>query len=728
MGKNKKTNIMASIFMLLFLFLFLIISGRFIYIQATGETSDVSLLAWADKQRETSIALNAERGKIYDHNGMTLAYNRPTYRLYAILDEDYSKNSKQALHVVDPEITAEKLAPFLDIKPEEIKKTLDKGIKEDRFQVEFGAKGKNLSQEVMEDIRDLKLPGVYFLEDQIRYYPNGMFASHIIGFARPEGDDTNIVGVTGIEDEKNKILHGTDGFIRYQRDKYNKKLLNAKEVVKEPENGKDIYLTIDQKIQTLLEDVLSQVDEKYEPERITAVVMNPKTGEVLALSNRPSYNPNSLDEIENWYNDVISTPVEPGSTAKIFTWASAIDAGVYQGDELYQSGKYKIHEKVDPVNDHNNGAGWGMISFDEGFRRSSNVAASKLVWENIGADRFYDYLQKFDFDKITGIDLPNEVAGKISYDYPSDKLRTAFGQGSTITPIQQMKAATSIVNNGNMVQPYVIKKIVDPNSNDIIEENEPKVVGQPISEQTAEQMIDLLDSVVNSKDGTGKKYQLEDYSVIGKTGTAQMPDPNGGYLTGEENYIFSFLGMAPKDDPKLMMHVSVTKPKFTAPETGSDPVAFIFKNVIENGLHYLNIEPDMEKDIQDTELFTFPKVIGEKRKSIENALLKMGANFTFAGEGDIVDAANIEEGETFYPGQRVILITDQPKMPDVTGWSQRDIVQFVGLLDMKMESKGSGFIYQQSIKVGTKLKKKMTLKVELQAPTTKDNKSKEETE
>src|SRR5699024_10400208 len=377
-----------------------------------------------------------------------------------------------------------------------------------------------------------------------------------LGFARADEDGEEVSGVTGMEKEKNKILAGKDGKVRYQRDKYNKKLLNSDEEVTEAEDGQSIYLTIDQKIQTLLEDVMSQVDDKYEPKRITAAIMDPKTGEMLAMSNRPSYNPNNPDKVENWYNDVISTPVEPGSTTKIFTWAAAINDGKYNGDETYQSGRYKINEKVAPVNDHNSGAGWGTITYDEGFRRSSNVAASKLVWEKMGPDTFHDYLEKFDFDEKTGIDLPNEVAGKISYDYPSDKIRSAFGQSSTITPIQQLKAATAFANEGEMVQPYVVKKIVDSNTNEVIEENKTKSVGNPISKETAAQMIELMDSVVNSDDGTGRKFKLDNYSLIGKTGTAQVPNPEGkGYLTGKENYVFSFIGMAPKDDPKLLMHV-----------------------------------------------------------------------------------------------------------------------------------------------------------------------------
>src|SRR5699024_587362 len=283
--------------------------------------------------------------------------------------------------------------------------------------------------------------------------------------------------------------------------------------------------------------------------------------------------------------------VEPGSTVKMFTWAAAIDSGNYEGDEVFQSGKYRVNPKIETINDHNQGRGWGKITYDEGFRRSSNVAAAKLMWEKMGSDTYYDYLKRFEFDQVTEIDLPNEVPGRILYNWPSEKLRTAFGQGSTVTPIQQLKAATALVNEGKMLKPYVVKKIVNPDTGEVIKEYNPEVVGEPIKAETAEKMNQLLSGVITGDGGTGAKFELEDYSAMGKTGTAQMPNPKGGgYLSGKENHIFSFLGMAPSEDPQLMIHVSVQQPKLKATEVGSDPVSYIFKNVMENSLRYLEIE------------------------------------------------------------------------------------------------------------------------------------------
>lgn len=733
MRKNKSTYFMAGIFIIFFSVVFLVITGRFLYLQVTGEVNGVSLEAWAEEKRTSSYTMPAERGKIFDRNGMTLAYDRPSYRLYAIVDESYSENAEEPLHVVDPKETAEKLAPLLDADASDIQERLEKGIEEGRFQVELGNIGKNLSKETKDRIEAEEIPGIKFEEEPLRYYPNGMFASHIIGFAREaemENEDgeitSEITGVTGIEKEMDELLRGEDGYISYQRDRYNKKLLDPNEVVKAPEDGADVYLTIDQKVQTLLEDVLSQVDEEYNPEKMTAIVMDPKTGEIIAMSSRPSYNPNNPKNVENWFNDAISNPFEPGSTVKMFTWAAAIEEGVYNGDEEFKSGSYQVNEKITPINDHNGGRGWGNITFDEGFERSSNVAASKLVWEKIGTETFLDYLHAFDFDEVTGIDLPGEVSGQILYNWPLEKITTAFGQGTTTTPIQQMKAASAIANDGKMMQPYVVDKIIDPSSEKVLEDKSPNVAGEPISEETAEQVRKLLESVVYGEHGTAKNFQLEDYRVGGKTGTAEMPNPEGGgYLKGRENYVFSFLGMAPIDDPKLMMYVSVQQPELEYDETGSMPVSFIFRNVMENSLHYLNIEPDQDDDENAMEAFELPELTGERTESVVKELKEKEIQVTVVGNGKEIVAANKEEGDQIFPSDRVILITDEPEMPDLTGWSLRDVVAFADLMKLKIEVIGNGYVIHQHVEEGTPIQEGDYLGVELAPPDFEENENEE---
>lgn len=714
---------MPSIYMIIFTIIFLAISGRFLYIQASGKVSNVSLAELAKEKRIAYNKLSSERGKIYDTNGTALAYDRPTFKLYAILNENITLNKNNPKHVVDVEKTSELLAPILEVEQSFISEILTNGMNEDRFQVEFGNAGKNLSQQIKEEIEELDLPGLNFEQESIRYYPNGIFASHIIGFARQEHEDTEdtdelkkITGITGIEKEMDSLLDGEDGFVSYERDGYLDKLLYPNETIQQPQNGLDIYLTIDQKVQIILEDMLSQVEEEYLPERITAIVMNAKTGEIIAMSNRPSYDPNNPVEVQNWYNDVISTPYEPGSTVKMFTWAAAIDAGVYDGNEKFKSGKYQINPIVNPIHDHNRGKGWGSITFDEGFRRSSNVAASMLAWEKLGPDLYYDYLERFDFDKKTDIDLPGETTGRILYNWPIEKLTTSFGQGSTLTPIQQVKAATAIANKGKMLQPYVIKEIIDPNNGETVEKNEPNVVSEPISEETANQVLNLLDDVVNSEDGTGQIYQLNDYTVAGKTGTAEIPNPNGsGYLKGRMNNIFSFLGMAPAEDPELIMYVSVTKPQLKDHELGSVPVSHIFNNVMENSLRYLNIMPDKESGLL-YETVEIPEIKEQRTEDIKKKLNELGVDVTVVGDGEYVDQANVQAGDELFTHDHVLLITNQPTMPNIIGWSLRDTLQLAHLLQLKIEPIGNGYVIKQSIEEGVPLKQNDYLGVELSPP------------
>lgn len=699
--------------MMLFILMFMTVMGRFLYIETTGEVQGVDLNEYAAEKRTSSYQLDANRGRILDQNGMVLAYDRPTYRLYAIVDPAYSENMEEPMHVSDPGKTAEMLAPFLDMPEEKIEATLEEGIEDERFQVEFGAAGRDLSQQTMEKIKKQDIPGINFKEESKRYYPNGKFASHILGFARNK--DGKMTGVTGIEKQMQEYLHGEPGRISYQRDKYGTELLNPNEVIKQPDDGENVVLTLDQKIQTFLEDAMTQVNKQYKPEKIMAAVMDPDTGEILALSNRPSYNPNDIEDVDNWYNDVISYPIEPGSTMKIFTWAAAMEAGVYNGKEKFMSGSYEYLEGERPIRDHNR-EGWGKITYDQGLRVSSNVAAAKLVKEKLGPETFLKYLKDFGFGQKTGIDLPGEKKGKILYNYLSEKLTTSYGQGTTATPIQLMTAATAIANKGKMMRPYVLSSIVDSESGEVIKKKEPEQIGKPVSAETAKKVRDLLGTVITGEEATGGIYELDDYSLAGKTGTSQIPDPEtGGYMTGKGNYIYSFMGMAPKEDPELLIYVAVKQPELAPTEYGAEPSAYIVKTVLENSLHYLDIQPDQEKDV-DVNSTELEDVTGEDPKQAKEKLSKQHQRITVIGDGEEVVRMFPKPGSKTLPTQRIYLVTDQPKMPDITGWSVRDVFNLADLFNLKVEQMGNGYVTKQSIKPGAKLKEDSYLVVEFQPP------------
>lgn len=695
MNERKRSDWKLNISFGLFVVLFFVLIGRFAYIQVTGEVQGVDLQEWANRQRTNYSELPASRGSIVDRNGMQLAQDLTIYRLYAIVDESYSPNPKTRInHVADLEKTATELAPIIGLEQNEVYIILQSGVEKGLFQVEFGKEGSQLTREQKDQIDELDLPGIHFIEEAKRYYPNGIFASQVIGLAQTD-DDHIITGITGIEAQLDEYLSGEKGSISFHRDKYNTKLMNSNEVIVEAKDGFNVKLTLNQKIQTILEDAMSHVQEVYQPERMTATVIDPKTGEILALSNRPSYNPNNLGDVENWYNDIVSTPIEPGSTVKAFTIAAAIEEGLYNPSEVYKSGSYKIDQIERPVTDWSQR--WGNITFAEGFERSSNVAMSKIVWEKLGPNRYLDYLRAFHFDQPTGIDLPREEAGTLLYRYPIEQLTTSFGQGSTMTPIQLVKAATAIANDGKMMKPYVIKSITDPNTGETILEKKPEIVGEPISKETADQVLQAMESVITSKVGTGRNiYNLDSYTVAGKTGTAQISGGSSGYLKGRENYIFSFLGMAPSDDPKLIMYITVKQPKLGEGESGSAPVSYIFKHVMENGLHYLNIQPDKEQEgtVQQLEMPDWNVI---SKDALLSQLESHDIKPIVIGNGDNIVDANIERGKLILSTQTIILMTDQAKMPDLTGWSVRSVNEFVKLTNLDFEMIGSGFVKQQSI-------------------------------
>ncbi|MFB1098430.1 penicillin-binding protein [Terribacillus sp. JSM ZJ617] len=708
MKKNKTTQRMAMVLLSVFALLFLVLAGRFLFIQASGEVAGVNLKKFAESKRTDSYTLEATRGKILDRNGMELAYDQPTYSIYAIVSEEYSADKEHPIHVTNVDKTAEEIAEIIGADENDLKKRLQDGIDGGKFQVEFGSAGSGLSQDQKKKIEDLDLPGIQFTEEAERFYPNGTFASQVIGLAQRQ--DGVITGLTGIEQQLNDQLAGKNGNISYEQDGYGYKLLNPNEEVQAAQDGDNVYLTIDQKIQTLLEDTLTQVDDKWNPKKISAVVMNPKTGEIVAMSNRPSYDPNDPENVENWYNDSISNPMEPGSTMKMFTVASAIEEGKWNPDEKFKSGTFKVDDET-KFSDWD--TGWGQISYLEGIQRSSNVAVSNIVANKIGEDTFLEYLKKFHFDQKTGIDLPGEIPGTILYNYEAEKISTAFGQGSTATPIQMITAASAIANDGKMVTPHIIDKIVNPDTKKVVEQNETKVQAKPISKETADETLKILESVVTSEHGTGKPYKLDDYSVAGKTGTAQIPNPNGGgYMQGKNNYLFSFLGMAPADDPELIMYVSVLQPELSETETGSEPSAFIFKNVMENALHYMDISPDQADDKNEVSEKRVPDIEGMSTRATKKALEDTGMDVVVVGEGDKVAKTSVESGQTVLEGERAIIVTDEPTMPDINGWSMREVLELGELLQLDVETINSGYAKTQSIKKGTKLNKNDYLAVE----------------
>ncbi|PGY10872.1 penicillin-binding protein [Bacillus sp. AFS031507] len=717
---NKKQPYMnagAAILFVLFGLLFFVLLFRYFSIQISGEVDGQPLAAKAQEKYSREGNLAALRGNILDRNGGVIAEDTNAYKLIAILDKKMTTNPKNPQHVKNPDKTAKELAKYLEMDESEIYSILTTGIRNKKFQVEFGKEGKDITNQTKKKIEDLKLPGITFLRESKRFYLNGVFASHLVGYAdRIEQKDKTIksIGKMGIEKILNDELTGKNGKLNFESDLWGYILPDEKEKITPAQNGNDVYLTIDQKIQTFLEDAMNKVDKEYKPQKIIAIVADPKTGEILAMGQRPSFHPTTKEGIDKgWHNEAIETSFEPGSTMKIFTLAAAVQEKVFNPNETYQSGSYQVTKKDKAIHDHNY-SGWGTITYLEGVQRSSNVAFAKIAKEKLGFEKFREYLTKFGFDKPTGIDLPDETSGKIQFTYPIEKITTAYGQGTAITPIQQIQAATAIANDGKMIKPHVVKKIVNHDTGETIKSTTPEVVSTPISKETAKQVRDILETVVTSPKGTGGRYKIDGYSVAGKTGTANIPGPNGGYLQGADNYMFSFLGMAPKDDPKLIVYVAVQQPDLDGTGLGALPVSAIFNPVMKNSLQYLNIQPSKSQKAQLNKLSDF---IGKSVEATEKELKAKDIETVVIGKGTKVVRQLPESGTTVLEGEKVIIQTNGDKLaPDMTGWSLRDVMKVANIAGLKLNSKGQGYVTQQNIKPKTIMRNGDFLIVDLKTP------------
>ncbi|HDR5194720.1 TPA: penicillin-binding protein, partial [Bacillus anthracis] len=607
--------------------------------------------------------------------------------------------------------TAAQLADALEINKEDVLKNFHEG----RTQVEIGKVGRNLTREKKEQIRKLKIPGVSFMPEKARVYPNEDFASYILGFARPD-DKGNTEGKFGLEKSLDKYLRSTNGNIEYVGGRGGIPLTNDIGKIEPAKHGNNVYLTLDKQINSFLEEAMNKAQDHYDPSMLLGIIADPKTGKVLAMSSKPSFNPNKGD-IEYFLNDPIANAYEPGSTMKVFTLAAAINEGVYNGKEYFQSGKYAVGSS--DIKDHNGGFGWGSITFDEGFERSSNVAFSILEDQLLKPNKFKQYMNKFGFNQKTGIDLPGESKNTLLLNTQIQQVTTSFGQGSTVTPIQLIQAATAIANDGKMMQPYIVDKVVNPTNKQVIMENQPKEIGNPIKKETADKVRDLMERVITSSKGTGTMYKVDGYPIGGKTGTAQIPNPeNGRYMEGKENYIFSFLGMAPIDDPELIVYLAIKQPKLKGDEYGAQPLAEIFKPVVKNSLEYLKVRPYTEKQMADATEKSQLKVqnyVNQSMGTVENNVKKEKLQPITLGEGKIIKQYP-QSGEVMSEGDRIFLLGKNATMPNLQGWSMRDVMYFSKLLKLDLKTSGTGYVTSQSIKKGQAIQEGDVLELELEPP------------
>ncbi|MDD4036214.1 MAG: penicillin-binding protein [Bacilli bacterium] len=701
--RQKSVFKINSLVLILSFFLVLIIGVRMVQLSLCTTIDGTNLKKFASSRMDRTIDLPASRGTIYDQNGDVLAQNILSYTVIAYLDPKRSENQTKLKHVEDKVMTAEKLAPIINMDSSKILELLNRDVK----QVELGPGGRGITELTKSEIESLELPGIGFMPTYKRYYPNGKFSSYTIGYAKTN-DNGEIIGELGIESFYNEKLKGTDGYLRYQRDRNGYQIPNTKEFRVEPIDGNDIYLTIDRGIQLIVEDAVRINFETYQPTWMLAVVAEAKTGKILAATSYPSFNPNIRD-LTNYLDPVVSYAFEPGSTMKTFTYMAAMDSKKYNGSDTFMSGSINIYD--DTIRDWKR-EGWGLITYDRGFALSSNVGVTNLVQKYINKKILKDYFLDLGFGSKTDIELPNEQPGKIDFKYDLEVATAGFGQGITTTPIQHIQALTSIANNGIMLKPYIIDKIVDQNSGEVIYQGTRQELKKVASLSTVNQIKDLLYGVIHDVPTitTGSAYKVNGVDLIGKTGTAQIADGKGGYLSGSGEVIRSFAGMYPKDDPEIIIYVAARKPTY------GDSALIIksVKKIVEDTATYLGI---INNNTNSEEIINYnlPSFINKETNVVTQLLKEKSIPNIIIGTGDKIIDQYPKAGTNINTKDKVFLITNNKEiiMPNIIGWSSKEVMTLIKILGINYNIDGYGFVVEQSISPETKINFEEELVVKL---------------
>lgn len=690
---NKNKNVVAKVFTLIFFFFIFILILRLGYLCLAGEVDGINLKDFSSKRNTKSETLYALRGNIYDSNGEVLAQTINSYTLIAYLDESRSEGYSTPKHVVNKELTAEKLSTVINMSKEKILEIL----KKDAYQVEFAKAGKGLTELQKEAIEALGLYGIDFITTHKRYYPNNDFLSYIVGYTTID-ENGLMTGEMGIEKQYNNEMTGTNGFVKYQKDLNGYKFPDSNEIRKEKVDGNDIYLTIDTNVQMSLETVVDKAKEESDSDWIIAVVADAKTGAILGSSTAPSFNPN-IKDITNYLNPLVSYTYEPGSVMKTYTYMAAFESHPEfdSASTNCLTGPYTIGEDV--VSDWNK-TGWGEISYQKGYTLSSNTCIANLIKNYLSKKELMDYFKKLGFGSSTGIDLPHEYKGKVNFKYDVEVVNAGFGQGITTTPIQQIKALTAISNDGVPLTPYIVAKTVNSETKEVTYEAEVKHGNKVANEQTISKIKDLMFKVVNSdsSETTGSKYRMDGYDLIGKTGTAQIANSSTGkYYTGKNDYITSFAGMYPKDNPEVIVYVAMQRSK------NSNVLPETVKTIVKDTAKYLGIfeqAPELTKEVS-----TY-KIENYKNKNINDVkehLNSIGATYVVFGNGTKVINQYPTKNTLVNTKDKVFIFTNDTiiTMPDLTNYSVKDASVVLSELGIKYTIETEGYIQDQNIAPST---------------------------
>lgn len=629
----RKIHTRIKIIMIVIILLFILIIGKVFYIQVISYNK---LNSYANSLWSRNLPIEANRGIIYDRNGVVLADNLTTTSLVFIPNQ-----------IEDKEKTAKLISEILGTSYEDMLSHVSKKSSIERVHPE----GRRLNFEIADKIASLNLPGVYLVKESKRNYPFGTTLSHTLGFV---GIDNQ--GLSGLELMYNSYLTGSYGAIKYYSDAKGTRL-NLAEVYEQPQDGVNMTLTINYDIQASLERELDNAVLKYNPDQALGIVMDPNSGEILAISSRPNFSPSdyqnyTVEEINR--NLPIWMTYEPGSTFKIITLAASLEEKVVDldNDTFTDTGGIVVEGATLHCWKH---GGHGYETYLQVVENSCNPGFVNLGLR-LGKEKLFSYIDKFGFGEKTGVDLNGEANGII---FNVDKIgdletaTTAFGQGVSVTPIQQITAVSAAINGGTLYKPYIVKSLNEPETNSVILENKKEVVRKVISDETSQKVRYALESVVTN--GTGRPAFIDGYRVGGKTGTAQKVK-DGRYMIG--NYIVSFIGFLPADDPQVIVYIAVDNAKGVT-QYGGTIAAPIAKNILKDAISALNIQKregasEKKYNYLDRKYATIENVVGMTPSEAIKALKPFKVEFS--GTGSTISYQSPSAGERIYEGETVRLL------------------------------------------------------------------------
>lgn len=698
----------AFLFGCLALAIFLLI-GRLGYLQFF---QNAKLQKLALEQRMRPVPVEAKRGIIYDRNKNQLAVSVNVDSVYAVPSE-----------IEDPQSVAARLAVILGLEKEEVLKKITQ-------RQSFVWVKRKIENDQAKRIRDLKLTGIGLTQEGRRFYPKGSLASHILGFA---GIDSQ--GLNGLEWSYDKYLRGNAGYLIAERDALGREIPEGMEKFFPAKDGNSLVLTIDEVIQHIVERELDKAVKMNKAKSGTIVVMDPKTGEVLALANKPDYDPNRFWQYkpELWRNDAVFYNYEPGSTFKIITAAAAIEEHVVKPDDsFYCSGGVTVGGHY--VKCHLS-SGHGAETFRSVVKNSCNPGFIQIGMK-MGKEKFGQYIKNFGFGQLTGVEIQGESKGivrSIKDTQPIDVATNSIGQGIAVTPIQLVTAVSAVANGGTLMRPLIVREIVDPKGG-IVKNFNPIVVRKVVSPETAATVRMLLEDVVTPS-GTGRNAVVEGYRLCGKTGTAQKAAAGGGYESSK--YVASFVGFGPADNPRFVALVMIDEPT-AGSYYGGQVAAPIFREIARDILRYLEIPPSAslaqldseQQKKKDENTIMVPNLMNLTLEDSKKEIERAGLRLRIVGKGRLSLDQTPAPGAKVAPGTMVIAYfkdndsgAQEITVPYVLGKSMREAGTILGEMGLRMRPVGSGITIRQQPMPGAKVKAGTSIILHF-APSSADEKSK----